>query len=179
MKFESAGLAGVTLVTPPRFEDHRGAFVKTFHEGLWAEAGIRFHSAEEFFSTSHRGVLRGMHFQNPPHDHAKVVTCLSGAVLDVVLDLRKSSATYGHSIGVELSASNRRILHIPSGFAHGFLALEDDSLMHYRVSTVHAPSADAGVRWDSFGFDWGAASPQVSTRDAAFPGLSDFMTPFV
>ena len=178
MKFESAGIDGVTLVTPPRFEDNRGSFVKTFHEGLWLEAGVGFSSTEEFFSVSHKDVIRGMHFQKPPFDHAKVVTCLRGAVLDVFLDLRRNSPTYGKSSAVELSEDNRRILHIPSGFAHGFLSLRDESLMHYRVSTVHAPSADAGVLWNSFGFDWGVTNPIVSARDSAFAALAESETAF-
>ena len=178
MVFESLPLAGLTLIAPTQFQDLRGVFVKTFHELLWAKAGIKFHAAEEFYSTSHRGVIRGMHFQSPPFSHEKVVTCIQGAVLDVVLDLRKGSRTYGKATGVELSAANHHVLYIPRGFAHGFLALQECSIIYYKVSSVHEPAADNGIRWDSFTFDWGISSPTISPRDSKFPRLHDFDSPF-
>ena len=95
-----------------------------------------------------------MHFQLPPHDHDKLVYCIRGRVMDVLLDLRKSSPTYGRSFGNEISANNHLMLYIPKGVAHGFLSLEDDSVLVYKTTTIHFPSHDAGVRWDSFGYTW-------------------------
>lgn len=172
-------LPGVHLLQPKVFTDNRGDFVKTYHTGAFAELGISFTPVEEFFSTSHKGVLRGMHFQLPPHDHAKLVYCIRGRVLDVLLDLRKNSPTYGKTASAELSRENHHQFYIPSGVAHGFLSLEDNSVMIYKTSTVHAPSHDAGILWDSFGFEWPqGASYTISPRDQKLPALSAFLNPF-
>ncbi len=171
-------LPGVQLLQPQIHVDDRGDFVKTYHEGTFVRLGISFESVEEYFSTSRKGTLRGMHFQLPPHDHAKLVYCIRGRVLDVLVDLRKSSPSYGAVSSVELSGENRLQIYIPNGLAHGFLALEDDSVMVYKTTSVHAPGHDAGIRWDSIGFEWGTASPRLSDRDATFPSLAGFCSPF-
>jgi dTDP-4-dehydrorhamnose 3,5-epimerase len=180
MKAYRTSLAGLVVLEPKVFTDHRGTFVKTFHETRFRELGLDFEAKEEFFSTSHAGVLRGMHFQLPPADHAKLVYCIAGAVLDVVLDLRRKSPTYGQSYAAELNEGNRRVFYISPGFAHGFLALKEGALMLYKTSTVHDAVCDAGVRWDSFGFDWpsGGVTPIISKRDAEFPAFADFNSPF-
>lgn len=170
--------AGTHLLQPRIFQDQRGDFVKTYHRDAFAALGIDLSIAEEFYSTSHRGVVRGMHFQLPPHDHAKLVYCLRGRVLDVLVDLRKASPTYRQSASAELSGENRHLFFVPPGVAHGFLALEDHTVMVYKTSSVHAPAHDAGVRWDSLGFDWGNGHKIVSARDQAFPALADFNSPF-
>lgn len=174
----SQPLQGAHLLQPKTFTDQRGEFVKTFHAVMFDALGIPFTPAEEFFSTSGRHVLRGMHFQLPPHEHAKLVYCIAGRVLDVLLDLRKASPTFGRSASMELSHTNRLLLYIPPGLAHGFLSLEDDSIMVYHTSTVHAPSHDAGIHWNSFGFAWPVAQPVTSARDAGFPRFNDFTSPF-
>lgn len=135
---------------------------------------------EEFFSTSADGVLRGMHFQVPPHAHQKLVYCIAGRVWDVLLDLRTASPAFGKAAGFELSAANRHVVHIPAGFAHGFLSLEGGSCLVYKTDAVHAPSCDSGVRWDSFGYEWPTLgrTPMVSARDASHPRLEDFVSPF-
>jgi dTDP-4-dehydrorhamnose 3,5-epimerase/CDP-3, 6-dideoxy-D-glycero-D-glycero-4-hexulose-5-epimerase len=166
-------LPGVHLLKPKVFEDERGDFVKTYHEGLFEKLGITFKPVEEFFSTSRKNVLRGMHFQIPPHDHDKLVYCIRGRVLDVLLDLRSTSPTYKMFTSAELSRENHHQFFIPRGVAHGFLALEDDSVMVYKTSTVHAPTHDSGVFWDSFGYDWNCFSPVISDRDRKFQELSE------
>ena len=178
MELISEPLPGVKVIRPFVFEDARGNFVKPFHEGQLAAHSIAFAVREEFFSTSAAGVLRGMHFQLPPHAHQKLVYCITGRVLDVLLDLRRDSATFGKAVAFELSAANRHVAHIPIGFAHGFLSLQDGSCLVYKTDAVHAPTHDAGVRWDSFGFFWGSAAPVLSLRDAAFPALAEFASPF-
>jgi dTDP-4-dehydrorhamnose 3,5-epimerase len=173
-----APLPGVRLLEPRLFRDERGTFVKIYHEEAFSSMGVHFAWREEYYSISQRGVLRGMHFQVPPAEHSKLIYCSRGRVLDVLLDLRLDSATFARSAGLELSAANRRVLFIPSGLAHGFLSLEDDSTLVYKTSTVHSPEHDAGIRWDSFGFNWDVTAPVLSTRDVAFPSMSDFKSPF-
>ena len=180
MKLIDEPLPGIKVLKPFVFEDQRGNFVKPFHEGQLAEHGIDLKLREEFFSTSQKNVLRGMHFQVPPHAHQKLIHCMSGAVLDVVLDLRKDSPTFGQSAAIEISAANRHLVHIPVGFAHGFLSLEDNSCLVYKTDCVHQPESEGGVLWDSFGFGWPADAQDLilSERDTQFPALSDFESPY-
>lgn len=170
-------LPGAYHVPLARLGDARGAFVKTHAVSALARLGIHFELREEFYSLSRRDVVRGMHLQLPPHDHDKIVYCPQGRALDVLLDLRKGEG-YGRSRGVLLGAGEPALVFIPRGVAHGFKALEDDTLMVYKTSSEHAPTHDAGVRWDSFGFDWDCAAPLTSERDCRHPALADFDSPF-
>lgn len=170
-------LPGCFLLQPKKLEDQRGCFVKTYHEGLYAGLGVNLEIREEFFSISHMSVLRGMHFQLPPHDHDKLVYCTQGAVRDVLLDLRTGEG-YGRVASTQLSGENGHLIFIPKGIAHGFVALTDQALMLYKTSTVHAPESDCGVRWDSFGFDWDLDQPIMSVRDQQHATFSDFVSPF-
>lgn len=178
MLVKETGIAGCFEITPRLFRDDRGSFVKTFHTGSFGEHGLVTSFAEEFYSWSNRGVLRGLHFQTPPSDHTKVVTCLSGEVLDVVVDLRVGSPTFGSHKLFNLRSSEATILYIPSGLAHGFMAVSDEALMYYQVTSVHDPASDHGIHWDSAGIRWPIKEPLVSPRDAAFPALKDFVSPF-
>lgn len=173
-------LPGVKIFKPFIFHDERGEFVKTFHESQLADLGIAFNLKEEFFSISNAGVIRGMHFQRPPFAHQKFVYCIQGAVIDVVLDLRTTSPTYGRFSAFELSAQNRHVVHIPHGFAHGFLSLKDQSILIYKTDMVHSPEHDAGVLWSGFGYEWptGNTTPIVSSRDSSFPSLAGLSSPF-
>jgi dTDP-4-dehydrorhamnose 3,5-epimerase len=177
MDISQTALPGVRLVSLDRSDDPRGSFVKTYSRDRFESDGIALDLREEFYSLSKKDVVRGMHFQLPPHDHVKLVYCASGAVLDVLLDLRRGSGQ-GRSIGILLEASKPMLLFIPRGVAHGFKSLADDSLMVYKTSAEYAPSHDAGIRWNSFGFDWGVANPVISARDAALPVMADFQSPF-
>jgi len=133
---------------------------------------------EQYYSISKKNVLRGMHFQLPPHDHYKLVTCVEGRILDVVVDLRRSSPTFGQHLCVELSGVRADSIYIPSGLAHGFLVLSRRALVLYNVSSLYAPLHDTGIRWDSAGIQWPVVAPQVSERDAVLPPLAAFETPF-
>lgn len=184
MQFDQEVLPGTWLLSLKRFEDARGSFVKTYARSVFdaalaraGAAGPAFDFREEFYSLSNKDVVRGMHFQLPPHDHVKLVYCAAGAVQDVLLDLRKGPG-YGRSVAVRLDADTPRLLFIPKGIAHGFVSLCDGSLMVYKTSTEHAPSQDAGVRFDSFGHDWGCDAPILSARDQGHPALADFDSPF-
>lgn len=178
MRFESTELPGVVLVHAPVHGDERGSFRKTVHRDSFAEAGLRSDFREQYFSESVPGVVRGMHFQVPPTDHAKLVYCIAGRALDIVLDVRSGSPTYGRCASFEIDCSGPSV-YIPSGFAHGFCVLgEDPAILVYNVTTVHSPPHDTGVSWDSFGFDWPVDAPIVSERDAALPALPEFTSPF-
>ena len=172
------GFSGLWHLTPRCVEDARGVFVKTFHRPAFLDLGIPFEPKEEFFSISAKDVVRGMHFQMPPAATAKLVYCITGSALDVVLDLRRKSPTLGLSYDLRLSAANRSMLFIPTGFAHGFLALEDNTTMIYMTDFVHVPARDTGIAWDSFGFDWPVRRPILSDRDQRFPRWSEFHSPF-
>jgi dTDP-4-dehydrorhamnose 3,5-epimerase len=178
MELNNISLAGAKLITLPAFTDDRGLFVKTFHDTTLQQAGIDFWLKESYFSISRKDVIRGMHFQLPPHGHSKIVFCPKGAILDVIIDLRKDSPTYGRYHAEELSEDNHRAYFIPEGFAHGFKALTGGAMTYYLVSSEHAKESDAGIRWDSFGFDWQCAAPVISDRDRSFGSLDDFQSPF-
>ena len=177
-KIESLPLEDARLITLPAFQDDRGAFIKTFHDTDLRAAGISFTLKESYFSFSRKDVIRGMHFQLPPHHHSKIVYCPSGAILDVIIDLRRNSPTFGQYYAQELSRENHLAYFIPEGFAHGFKALTDDALTYYLVSSEHSRDHDQGIRYDSFGFDWEVADPLLSQRDLSFPRLEDFRSPF-
>ncbi len=152
--------------------------MKTFHETSLAKVGVQFTLRESYYSFSYKDVIRGMHFQLPPHQHAKVVFCPHGAILDVIVDLRKDSPTYRQHYAAELSAANHKAYYIPEGFAHGFKALTDDAMTYYLVSSEYSGPHDTGVRYDSIGFDWGVQDPIISARDLSFVGLREFESPF-
>lgn len=175
---QSLPLQGACLITMPAFADARGVFVKTFHETILKNAGVEFNLRESYFSLSKKDVIRGMHFQLPPHHHAKVVFCPYGAILDVIVDLRKESPTYGQYFTHELSAENHKAYYIPEGFAHGFRSLSDDAITYYLVSSEYSQQHDTGIRYDSIGYDWQVEEPIISTRDLSFSDLKDFSSPF-
>jgi len=177
MRFVDGPLTGTYVVELKKLDDGRGSFVKTFSASVFENSGIRVGVLEEFYSVSAKNVVRGMHFQTPPRDHEKIVFCAAGSVLDVLVDLRAGSS-YGCSGSVLLDARQPKLLIIPRGIAHGFRSLEHGSLMVYKTSTEHDPAHDAGIRWDSFGFDWGIAHPILSSRDEALPLFKNYASPF-
>ena len=158
--------------------DARGSFVKTFHAGRFAEAGLPTDFREMYYSVSTRDVLRGFHFQVPPAQHAKLVTCAEGRVLDVVVDLRRASPTFGQTVARELDGTDPSGFVIPAGCGHAFLTLSQQAMLVYCVTSVHAPEHDRGIAFDSVGFDWPVANPILSDRDRAFPSLTELETPF-
>ena len=158
--------------------DPRGRFVKTFHAGFFAEHGLAADFREQYYSVSEAGVLRGLHFQAPPADHAKLVCCTAGAVLDVALDLRIGSPAFGRHVALTLSAENAAQAYIPPGCAHGFCVTEGPATLVYAATTEYAPEFDAGVLWNSAGIDWPIETPTLSERDAALPPLGEFDSPF-
>ncbi len=168
MNIVKTNLDGVFEIQNKKIEDERGAFIKTFHEDIFKEHGLDTDFKESFFSTSKKNVLRGMHFQIPPHDHAKLVYVTNGEILDVAVDVRKKSPTFGHFFSTILSRENAKSLYLAKGFAHGFLTLSESATVIYMTTSVYASEYDRGVRWDSFGFDWGIKFPIISERDSKF-----------
>lgn len=178
MKIIKTLFNAVKCIEMPKFDDERGSFIKWYDETSFAEEHIQTCFKESYFSISDKDVIRGMHFQVPPADHEKLVSVSYGSVLDVVLDIRKDSPTYGKAESIKLSAYNHHALYIPRGFAHGFLSLEDHTIMNYLVASTHSPEHDKAIRWDSFGFDWGVDAPIMSERDKMAFELKNFISPF-
>jgi dTDP-4-dehydrorhamnose 3,5-epimerase len=179
MDIERTEIPGCYVLQARVLGDRRGSFVKTFHAPRFQELGLRTDWKEEYFSLSAKGVVRGMHFQLPPADHAKMVFCLTGEVLDVVVDLRRGSPAYRKATAFMLSAENGRAVYIPTGCAHGFLSRTDGTGLYYKVTSVHAPENDRGIAWNSIDFDWPTHDPFLSDRDRGHPTLSNFDSPFV
>jgi dTDP-4-dehydrorhamnose 3,5-epimerase len=180
---EQTGLPGVVIITPRRFGDDRGYFSETWNRKVMASHGIDVDFVQDNHSLSRAvGTVRGLHYQRPPHAQAKLVRVGAGRVLDVAVDIRSGSATYGKWVGVELSAENGRQLFIPAGFLHGFVTLEPDSELLYKCSDYYAPECDGAVRFDDpeIGIDWGIdpATAILSAKDAAAPLLRDIKAPF-
>ena len=171
------------LLAPRRFEDKRGWFSETWNERRVKDAGIDARFCQDNQSLSREtGTLRGLHFQAPPHAQAKLVRCLRGRILDVAVDIRRASPTFGKWLSVELSAANGLQLFIPRGYAHGFLTLEDDCEIAYKVDDFYSAEADGGVAWDdpAIGIDWhlGGRTPLLSDKDAALAPLSSLTVEF-
>jgi dTDP-4-dehydrorhamnose 3,5-epimerase len=173
-----AGLPGVRLLRPIVRRDSRGLFVKTMHRDFFAGHGMATDFAEQYYSVSERNVVRGLHFQIPPHDHYKLVTCIEGEIRDVVVDLRRDSPTYRQHAAIEMSGERGDCVYIPSGLAHGFAVYSARALVLYNVSSVYAPAHDTGIRWDTAGIAWGVEAPLISDRDAGLPPFPGLVTPF-
>ena len=168
----------VKLIIPKKFGDHRGFFSETYNKQAFAEAGIDLDFVQDNHSLSaEKGVLRGLHFQTPPFGQDKLVRVVAGRVLDVAVDLRKSSPTFGQHVTAELSVENWTQILVPIGFAHGFLTLEENSEVIYKVTNYYAPNNDGGVLWNDpdIGVDWPIDSSEVilSDKDKVQPRLAD------
>jgi len=179
MDIRKTEIPGCLEIHPPVFPDRRGRFVKTFQDSLFSRNGLATGFAEEYYTVSHRGVLRGLHFQLPPMEHHKVVYCVAGEVLDAVVDLRVGSPAYGRFATFALNAETASILYLPPGLAHGFLVLSGSAIMLYKVTTPYSPGHDSGILWNSAGIPWPDRSPVLSERDGKFPPLSGFQSPFL
>lgn len=172
-------IPGCYEVQPRIFDDARGRFVKVFHHDEFANLNLETSFTESYYSHSHRGVIRGMHFQKPPSEHVKVVYCVYGEVQDVILDLRVGSPTYGKSEAITLSAQQGNFVYVPKGVAHGFCVTSEIATLVYKVSKVYDPQNDAGVLWNSFGHHWLTTEPIISERDSNFLSFNKFESPFV
>ena len=182
MKLIRTELPGVLIVEPAVFKDDRGWFMESFKDPVWQEALARLGEpasrpfVQDNHSCSQAGVLRGLHYQLPPHPQGKLVRVVKGSAFDVAVDIRQGSPRFGQWVGVELTASNHRQLWIPEGFAHGFLALEDDTHFLYKTTDVYAKDCERSIRWDdpAIGIQWPvlAAAPRLAPKDAEAPLLA-------
>ena len=180
MQITSTNLSGVVVVQPKVFEDVRGYFFESYSKNCFLEHNISEEFVQDNESLSQKGVLRGLHFQNPPHAQAKLVRVIRGSVLDVAVDIRKRSSTYGKHFSLVLSASNKTMLYIPEGFAHGFLVLEDDTIFSYKCSRTYNKASEEGVLWcdADLNIQWGIKEPILSEKDRDAQKFSDFTSKF-
>lgn len=180
MNVQETGIAGLLVIEPQVFSDERGFFLETYSRDRYREVGISEEFVQDNLSSSRSGVLRGLHYQAPPFAQGKLVSVLRGRVLDVALDIRQGSPTYGQHAAVELSAANHRQFWIPAGFAHGFVALEDDTVFAYKCTAPYSKDHDRGIRWNdpAVGIKWGVNDPIVSAKDQTHPLLSEIAQEF-
>lgn len=181
MKIERTPFRDLLIIYPQIHGDDRGYFMEAFNEARFrVETGLNVTFVQDNESQSKKGVLRGLHFQAPPKSQGKLIRVITGAVLDVVVDLRKSEQTYGQHFKLVLSAQNRTQLYVPEGFAHGFAVLEDDSFFSYKCTNYYSPEHDRGLRWDdpALKIDWEIENPVLSEKDKSLPLLSVLDNPF-
>jgi dTDP-4-dehydrorhamnose 3,5-epimerase len=183
MELRATSIAAVTLITPARHGDERGFLSETYSRRAFAEAGIDLDFVQDNHSQSApAGVVRGLHFQVPPVAQAKLVRVACGAILDVAVDLRRGSPTYGRHVAEMLSAANGRQMLVPVGFAHGFVTLAPDTVVLYKVTAPYSPAHDRGLAWDDpdLAIAWPVAAERaiLSDRDRRQPRLADFDSPF-
>ena len=182
MKFVNTSIEGLVIIESTVFGDNRGYFLENYNKKKFEEAIGKISFVQDNESKSAKGVLRGLHFQKPPFAQAKLVRCIEGKVLDISVDIRDGSETYGQHVIVELSGENKKQVFIPRGFAHGFLVLSESAIFTYKVDNSYAPAHDAGIRWDdpTLNIQWGLNESEVlvSEKDANLPFFSEFETPF-
>ena len=168
------------IINPKVFGDARGYFFESYNEADFKEHGINVKFIQDNQSLSNTGVLRGLHFQTPPYDQGKLVRVIKGAVLDVAVDIRKNSPTYGEHIAIELSAENKTMFYIPPGFAHGFLTLQDNTIFSYKCTNLYNKASEGTVLWNdtNLNINWNISNPLLSEKDLVGTKFKDFTSPF-
>jgi dTDP-4-dehydrorhamnose 3,5-epimerase len=182
MNFIETPIKGLVIIEPKVWKDDRGYFFESFNKEFFYTAGITVDFVQDNQSYSHRGALRGLHGQANPFAQGKLVRVIRGRVIDVAVDIRKDSATFGQNLTIELSAENFRMLWIPAGFLHGFSTMEDNTIFSYKVTNLYNKASEIGVRWDDpqLNINWGLEEAEVilSEKDKALPLFNDFISPF-
>ncbi len=184
MQFTPLDIEGIFLIKPRRFSDDRGFFCESFRQSLFEDAtGVKTEFIQDNFSYSkHRGTVRGLHYQAPPHAQGKLVRCTRGEIMDVAVDVRPGSKTYGQHVTAKLSAENGHQIWVPSGFLHGFATLTDDCDVAYKVTDYYSGDCDGNVLWNdpSLNIDWGIKESEaiLSDKDKIAPELADWKNPF-
>lgn len=174
-------LAGVFEIQPDKFGDHRGFFAELYNQQAFESLGLdHLKFVQDNLSSSGKGIVRGLHFQGPPHAQGKLVSVLQGKVLDVAVDIRKASPTYGQYLAVELSAKKLNMLYIPEGFAHGFQVLSETCLFSYKCTGYYNKESEGGLLWNdpALGIPWREVEPLLSEKDRVLPNLKNFNSPF-
>jgi dTDP-4-dehydrorhamnose 3,5-epimerase len=180
MQVSTTPIEGLLVIQPTLFSDPRGYFYEPYNKKKFADCDITDDFVQDNQSCSQKGVLRGMHFQNPPHAQAKLLRVIHGSIWDVAVDIRKSSPTYGKYYGIELSAANKTIFYVPKGFAHGFLTLEDDTILFYKCSDFYNKAAEESLIWNDpdISITWNIESPLLSEKDKSAKTLKEFNSQF-
>ncbi|MBA3664721.1 MAG: dTDP-4-dehydrorhamnose 3,5-epimerase [Bacteroidetes bacterium] len=173
-------LKGLVVLKPKVFADARGYFFESYNQKLFNDAGLNLNFVQDNQSLSQKGVLRGLHFQNPPHAQGKLVRVITGAVYDVAVDIRKNSPTYGKWFGIELTEENKWMMYVPAGFAHGFLTLRDNTVFSYKCTAFYNKEAEDCLLWNDtqIGINWNVKDPLLSQKDLEGKPFKDFITRF-
>jgi dTDP-4-dehydrorhamnose 3,5-epimerase len=174
------GFKDLLVIQPNVFEDERGYFYESYNREVYNKLGLNFEFVQDNQSLSQKGVLRGLHFQNPPHEQGKLVRVLKGGVLDVTLDIRKNSPTYGKHYSIELNEKNKTCLYVPPGFAHGFLTLEDNTIFFYKCTKYYNKASEGAVLWNDkdLSINWGIENPTLSEKDKNATPFASFTSLF-
>ena len=182
MKLKKTKIEGLVILKPTIIKDKRGYFIESFNQNIVSKLLGNINFLQDNESESHRGVLRGLHFQKPPFAQSKLVRCVKGIVLDVALDLRKNSKTYGHFETIVLSSENKEQLFVPRGFAHGFIVLSESAIISYKVDNYYNPDSESGVLWNDLdlNIDWKINKKEiiVSEKDKNLPTFNNIINPF-
>ncbi|MBF0352862.1 MAG: dTDP-4-dehydrorhamnose 3,5-epimerase [SAR324 cluster bacterium] len=181
MRFIETPLKGAFVIEPVVHQDHRGFFTETYKEPLFREHGLTAVFIQDNHARSEQpGVLRGLHYQEPPHAQTKFIRALRGSIFDVIVDIRKGSQTYGQHFSIELSDKNFKMLWVPVGFAHGYCTLELGTEVAYKVDSLYAPKQEGGIIWNDpdLGIQWPVEQPVLSDKDGKMPQLKNFDSPF-
>ena len=181
MEIVKTKIADLYIVKPKVFEDHRGYFFESYNKHDFMNAGIDKNFVQDNESMSQKGVLRGLHFQKPPFEQGKLVRVMQGAVLDVAVDLRKSSATYGEWVAVELTQENKWMYWIPPGFAHGFVSLKNNTVFFYKCTNIYNKESEGSILWNdpTLNIDWKIEKPILTEKDKTASLFNDFDSPFI
>lgn len=177
---EETEIKGVFLLQPNFHVDIRGSITKTFHRESFEKLGLECEWGESLITENYqKDVIRGFHFQNPPYCQAKTLFCVSGSILDAVIDLRKGSKTYGKTAVFSLDSQKRTILYIPRGVANCYLIKQDHTIIAYNLTSTYMPAFESGIRWDSVGADFGKIDPIITEKDRRLPQFAEFDSPFI
>jgi dTDP-4-dehydrorhamnose 3,5-epimerase len=179
LKVNQTNLVDCVQISPKILTDHRGTFVKPFHFDSFKENNLRTDFKEQYYSTSTKGVLRGLHFQTPPKEHVKLVYCVKGEIMDAVVDLRVGSPTYGHYDLFHLDGEKKNMIYIPEGMAHGFYVSSKEAVVVCLLTSTFSSECDSGIRWDSLNIPWPNCNPILSKKDKELPSLEEFNSPFL
>lgn len=178
-KVNKTNLEGCLELIPSIYEDHRGVSIKPFHFDTFETIGITDVFKEDLMVTSKKGVLRGLHFQKPPFGQAKLIYCVRGSIFDVAVDIRKNSPTYGQYACFFVDFKKHNIVYIPEGFAHGYMVLEDDTTVIYKMSAIYSPKHEGGIIWDSIDIPWPLENPILSEKDKKLMFFKDLKSEFI
>mgnify|MGYP003468382235 FL=1 len=181
MEIIKTSIEGLLIIKPDVFKDERGYFFESYNKERFAKEGLVMNFVQDNESKSSKGVLRGLHFQEPPYAQGKLVRVVKGSVMDVAVDIRKNSPTYGKWESRILSEENKEMFWIPEGFAHGFITLEDDTIFSYKCTNVYNKLSEGSLRWNDpdINIQWHFETPILSDKDKISPSFKDFVTPFI